>query len=132
MPAHIERTDYKGWPNCWPIANSEIELIVTADVGPRVIRFGFNRGQNLFKNFDDQMGKSSEPVFMARGGSRIWIGPEDRIATYAPDNFPVQVHLQRRYLNRHRSSRGAGGCTETNDDPPGAKWNGSGNLPPHS
>ena len=91
MQVHIERTDYKGWSNCWRIANCEIELIVTADVGPRVIRFGFNGGQNLFKNFDDQMGNSGEPLFMARGGSRIWIGPEDRKASYAPDNFPVQV-----------------------------------------
>jgi hypothetical protein len=91
MQVHIERTDYKGWSNCWRIANCDIELIVTADVGPRVIRYGFNGGQNLFKNFDDQMGNSGEPLFMARGGSRIWIGPEDRKASYAPDNFPVQV-----------------------------------------
>jgi hypothetical protein len=91
MPVHVERIDYKGWSNCWRVANCEIELIVTADVGPRVIRFGFNGGPNLFKNFDEQMGKSGEPAFMARGGSRIWIAPEDIKASYAPDNLPVEI-----------------------------------------
>jgi len=94
MPLNIELVEYGGWSKCWRVSNPEIELILTADVGPRVIRFGFHGGQNLFKTFDDQMGKSDEASFMARGGSRIWIAPEDRTASYAPDNFPVQVTRQ--------------------------------------
>lgn len=37
----IEKTPYGGWPNCYRIFDNEIELIVTTDVGPRVIRYGF-------------------------------------------------------------------------------------------
>jgi hypothetical protein len=40
----IENVSYGGWPNCLRIANDEVELIVTTDVGPRVIRYGFIGG----------------------------------------------------------------------------------------
>ena len=56
----VEKTEYKGWKNCYRVTNGEIELIVTSDVGPRVIRFGFVGGQNLFKEFPDELGKSGE------------------------------------------------------------------------
>lgn len=87
----VEKTEYKGWKNCYRITNGEIEAIVTADVGPRVIRFGFVGGQNLFKEFEDQLGKSGEKDFQLRGGSRVWKAPEDPVATWAPDNVPVTV-----------------------------------------
>jgi len=45
----VEKVEYKGWHNCYRVTNGEVELIVTGDVGPRVIRFGFVGGQNLFK-----------------------------------------------------------------------------------
>ena len=94
MPTNFERTEYRGWANCWRIANQEIELVVTADVGPRIIHAGFSGGQNLFKTFDGQMGHAGESCWMIRGGSRIWIGPEDVAASYAPDNVPVQVEIE--------------------------------------
>ena len=86
-----EKIQFKGWDNCWRIANSDVELVVTADVGPRIIHCSLAGGQNLFKVFEEQAGQSGEPVWQIRGGSRIWIGPEDRIASYAPDNAPVHV-----------------------------------------
>jgi hypothetical protein len=92
--AEIEQTAYKGWKDCWKITTSEIELVVTADVGPRVIHCGFKGGQNVFKNFEEQMGGTGEADWMIRGGSRIWIGPEDRVASYAPDNVPVQIDVR--------------------------------------
>jgi hypothetical protein len=51
----IEPTTYKGWAHCWRISNGDIELIVTADVGPRVIRCGVPGGRNFFKTFDGQV-----------------------------------------------------------------------------
>lgn len=87
----VEKTSYKGWQNCYRVSNGQIELIVTGDVGPRIIRFGFIGGQNLFKEFADQIGKSGEEKFQLRGGDRVWKAPEDPIATWAPDNVPVQI-----------------------------------------
>jgi hypothetical protein len=87
----IAKVSYGGWPNCFRIYNEEVELIVTTDVGPRVIRYGFIGGQNLFKEFTEQMGKSGEPTWQARGGHRVWIAPEIVPDTYAPDNGPVRA-----------------------------------------
>jgi hypothetical protein len=87
----VEKTEYKGWQNCYRVTNGEIELIVTGDVGPRIIRFGFVGGQNMFKEFAEQLGKSGEEKFQLRGGDRVWKAPEDPVATWAPDNVPVQV-----------------------------------------
>jgi hypothetical protein len=88
---NVTKTEYKGWHNCYRVSNGEVELIVTGDVGPRVIRFGFISGQNLFKEYADQMGKSGEEKFQLRGGSRVWKAPEDPIATWAPDNVAVEI-----------------------------------------
>ena len=90
---NVEKTEYKGWTNCYRITNGEVELIVTADVGPRIIRFGFVGGQNLLKEFPEQMGKSGEEKLQLRGGDRVWKAPEDPVATWAPDNVPVAIQV---------------------------------------
>jgi len=89
----VEKTSYMGWRNCYRVSNGEIELIVTGDVGPRVIRFGFPGGQNLFKEYAEQLGKSGEEKFQLRGGDRVWKAPEDPVATWAPDNVAVDVRV---------------------------------------
>jgi hypothetical protein len=89
----IEKTAYKGWANCYRVTNGEVELVVTSDVGPRIIRFGFIGGQNLFKEFSEQLGKTGEAQFQLRGGHRVWKAPEDPVATWAPDNVPVQIEI---------------------------------------
>jgi hypothetical protein len=89
----VEKTDYAGWPNSYRVSNDEIELIVTGDVGPRIIRFGFVGGQNLFKEFPEQLGGKGEEKFQLRGGDRVWKAPEDPVATWAPDNVPVEVRV---------------------------------------
>ncbi|MGA2132676.1 MAG: hypothetical protein ABSH50_10310 [Bryobacteraceae bacterium] len=98
MTAHaavkIEKTSYKGWPNCYRITNGEVELIVTSDIGPRIMRYGFVGGPNFFKEFAESLGKSGEPAFVLRGGHRIWMAPEDAVRTYAPDNGPVKIEIK--------------------------------------
>lgn len=90
----IEKTNYKGWPNCYRVSNGEVELVVTSDIGPRIMRYAFVGGQNLFKEFAESLGKSGEPAWVARGGHRIWAAPEDAVRTYAPDNGPVRIEIQ--------------------------------------
>lgn len=85
----VEKTNYKGWASCYKLTNGEVELIVTTDIGPRIIRYGFVGGQNLFKEFAGEMGKSGESKWMPRGGHRLWIAPEDAKLSYPADNFPV-------------------------------------------
>ena len=90
----IEKTEYKGWPNCYRITNGEVELIVTSDIGPRIMRYAFVGGQNFFKEFAGTLGKSGEPNWILRGGHRVWAAPEDAVRTYAPDNGPVHIEIK--------------------------------------
>ena len=86
----IKIVAYKGWKNNLQISNGTVELIVTLDVGPRVMRYGFVGGENLFKEFNEQMGKTGESEWQARGGHRLWHAPEDLKRTYELDNAPIK------------------------------------------
>ncbi len=85
-----EKVNYGGWPNCLRLFNGQIELIITTDVGPRVIRCGFIGGQNLFKEFADQMGKTGGEEWRSYGGHRLWLAPEAMPRSYFPDNVAVK------------------------------------------
>ena len=89
----IEKTPYGGWPNCYRISNGEVELVVTADVGPRVIRYGFVGGQNLFVELEGDLGKTGGDGWRLYGGSRLWVAPEDRVYSYGADNEPVEIEI---------------------------------------
>lgn len=86
----MEKINYGGWPNCIRLCNDEVELVITTDVGPRVMRYGFIGEQNFFKEYDDQMGKTGGDEWRIYGGHRLWHAPEARPRSYAPDNDPVE------------------------------------------
>jgi len=86
----VEKIKYRGWKNNLKLTNGEAELILTLDVGPRVISYKLTGGKNVFVELADQMGKSGETEWVARGGHRLWVGPEDLTRTYAPDNRPIK------------------------------------------
>jgi hypothetical protein len=88
--ATVETIEYQGWKHNLRLSNADAELIITLDVGPRVLSYKPAGGKNVFKEFADQLGKSGEKGWVARGGHRLWVGPEDLTRTYAPDNGPVQ------------------------------------------
>ena len=88
----MEKVPYGGWPNCVRLSNGEVELIATTDVGPRIIRFGFVGGQNVFKEFPDMIGKTGGDEWRIYGGHRFWSAPEAKPRTYFPDNAPVQTN----------------------------------------
>jgi hypothetical protein len=58
-----------------------------------VIRYGFIGGQNFFKEYPEQLGGTGEEKFQLRGGDRVWKAPEDPVATWAPDNVPVEIRV---------------------------------------
>lgn len=85
----VEKIEYRGWKNNLRLSNGDAELIVTLDVGPRILGYRLAGGTNVFKEFAEQLGKSGEKEWMIRGGHRLWLGPEDLTRTYALDNAPV-------------------------------------------
>ena len=104
----IEKAEYKGWPGCYRLTNGEVELIVTTDVGPRIIRYGFVGGQNLFKEYEDQLGKSGETEYQLRGGHRIWVAPETLGTSWALDNKPVKASVKGSALEVTQQTDAAG------------------------
>ena len=92
----IRQVEYGRWPNCYRLANDVWELIVTADVGPRVIRCGLVGADNEFKEYPDQLGLTGGSDWRIYGGHRLWHAPEHELRTYFPDNSPVKVELRDR------------------------------------
>lgn len=90
----IEKISYQGWSNCYRVTNGEVELVVTGDVGPRILRYAFVGERNFFKEYPEMMGRSGEKQWMIRGGHRLWRAPEDATLTYALDNDPVKVEIR--------------------------------------
>jgi hypothetical protein len=85
----IQRVSYGGWDNCLQISNRIVNLIVTTDIGPRIILYGFPGQENEMSEIKSTMGLTGGDKWRIYGGHRLWHSPEDRIRTYEPDNFPV-------------------------------------------
>ena len=52
----VEKREYFGWRDSYWLANGDVELVVPAEIGPRIVRYGFAGGQNLFHNFPHALG----------------------------------------------------------------------------
>lgn len=98
---HIEIANYENYGRCVKLTNGTVEAIVTADVGPRVLYYGYAGGENVFyldlerdtkwsgKAFDEYYFDGA--VSYLYGGHRIWVTPEGSPETYYPDNTPVDI-----------------------------------------
>jgi hypothetical protein len=87
----VEKIEYHDWPNCYLLSNGRIDLIVTTDVGLRIIHFGFTGEENELGVFPDMLGKTGGSEWRVYGGHRLWHAPEDRARSYVPDNSPVKL-----------------------------------------
>lgn len=88
-PVRTDIVAFNGWQNNLRLRNGTVELIVTLEVGPRILAYQKPGGVNPLKVFEDQAGTAGEPIWRSRGGHRLWVAPEDKVATYYPDNGPV-------------------------------------------
>jgi len=87
----MEKVNFAGWPNCIRLSNGKVELVATADVGPRILRFSLIGSDSVFKVWPEQLGTKGGDSWNIYGGHRFWHGPEDKVRTYQPDNEPVEV-----------------------------------------
>ena len=85
----VMKTDYNGWPNSYRLSNGVVELVVTTDVGPRLIHFSFEGEENEFLTVPDMLGLRGGSEWRLYGGHRFWHAPEHPVRTYYPDNSPV-------------------------------------------
>jgi len=104
-----EKFNFGGWKNCIRMTNGEVEIVVTTDVGPRIVRFGFVGDQNLFREFKQQQGKTGGDEWLIYGGHRLWHAPEVKPRTYFPDNNPVNYNWNGKTLRLIQSIEGTTG-----------------------
>lgn len=103
MVAVKEIENYLDYGKCVSISNGVIEALVTVDIGPRIISFGYKDGQNFMCDERERLGfKCSEEYteFFGEGrkwenlgGHRIWLSPESYPETYLPDDRPVEYRI---------------------------------------
>ena len=93
MTEFITKVKAFGWENCYRMINEGVEMIVTADVGPRIVFWGCENGKNLLKLFENQLGRTNDEEWLLYGGHRLWAAPEDPHLSYLPDNQPVLVEI---------------------------------------
>ncbi|MCC6484048.1 MAG: hypothetical protein IT209_04295 [Armatimonadetes bacterium] len=88
----IEKIPYFHQPNCYKLSNGDVDIIVTSDIGPRIIAYRFVGGDNMLAELSASDKVETEyGVWHAWGGHRLWHAPEEKPRSYVPDDSPVQV-----------------------------------------
>jgi hypothetical protein len=86
----VEYSSFAGWERNLKLSNGFVEVIITLEVGPRIISYRPVQGRSVFKLVREEAGKSKEDVWKIRGGHRLWTAPEDfgkeESLCYALDN----------------------------------------------
>ena len=100
MAVTISKVDsYKRYGRCVKLENDAVELLITLDLGPRIIYYAAKGGENLFFNDEEDQVVDRSPFFKELfgeeaeyhfyGGHRMWLAPQYQIHTESPDNDPV-------------------------------------------
>jgi len=86
----VEKIQYENLSNCIRLTNGKIEVVVTTDVGPRIVGYSFVGGENILGSHPEAKVETKLGEFRPYGGHRLWIAPENMPNSYAPDNAPVE------------------------------------------
>lgn len=89
MAIKIDKINFLGWENSIKLSNGIIDVVATTDIGPRIVRFGFENDVNEFNLDPKTIGLKGGDEYRYYGGHRLWHSPEDRKRTYVPDNDEV-------------------------------------------
>ena len=65
----LERISYRGWENAYRISNATVELVVLADVGPRIVAYALVGSENIFYEVPEQAGLTGGGEFRLYGGT---------------------------------------------------------------
>jgi len=93
-PVKIEKVKFSTYGNCYKLTNGTVDVLVTLDLGPRVIFYGFSGGENTFAELGpDAVAKTELGEWHAWGGHRLWHAPEAMPRSYVPDDGPVTSEI---------------------------------------
>jgi hypothetical protein len=104
----IKELACNGWPHCIAICNEHIRLVVTTDVGPRIIHFGpADKDINMFQQIQGQQGLMGGEEWRNYGGHRLWTSPQLGFRPNQADNEPVPYELSGNSIILHCSQEKA-------------------------
>jgi len=86
----MEELEYQNFPNCIRFSNREIEIVVTTDIGPRILHYAFLNDENILGIHPEAKVETALGVWKPYGGHRLWIAPENMPNSYAPDDAPIE------------------------------------------
>src|SRR3982751_6411327 len=86
----ITRVEYNDLPDCLEISNGEAKLIIPTAIGPRVLFYGLDGGDNVFGWHPGAAVETALGTWKPYGGHRLWVAPENMPLSYAPDNDPIE------------------------------------------
>ena len=103
MPITTKEVNYQNFGRCLFLSDGKTELLVTLDLGPRVIRYALCGGNNVFfedldraftaGNAEVQAAFGAGEKWFIYGGHRLWTSPESMPYSYYPDNTGVAYEL---------------------------------------
>lgn len=82
---------FQGWKDCVEIRNGKTRLVVTTEIGPRIIGVFVGDSPNLVYVDPKTAGKQGGKEWHLYGGHRLWHSPEAKPRSYAPDNTAVKT-----------------------------------------
>ena len=95
----VTEITYKNFGRCVKLDNGTASVIITVDVGPRIISYCLNGRENmLLEDVDREFRDDSQELrdyfgegktWYIYGGHRLWSSPESYPHSYVPDNEPV-------------------------------------------
>lgn len=103
MSVTIKEIDFENFGKCIEISNGKTDVVVTKEIGPRIIRVGLVGKENVMFNdlnrenitehadMEKHYGKGAK--WINYGGHRLWVSPESMPETYFPDDKPVEVEF---------------------------------------
>ncbi len=96
----ISEIEYKNFGRCILMENEVASVIVTVEVGPRIISYCLNGKENMLledtdREFFEQTAEycdffGEDEIWYIYGGHRLWSSPESYPQSYVPDNYPCE------------------------------------------
>lgn len=88
----LDNVEFEGWQDCLRLSNGEAEIVVTTQIGPRIMRYGLRGAPNAFQVIPKTRGQSGGDTWLPYGGHRLWVAPEALPRSYYPDTGPIGSH----------------------------------------
>lgn len=93
---NIKEVEYLNFGKCIAISNDYMEVFVTIDLGPRIIKCNLSDRENLMftdpeRVFNQDVSETFgiDKIWYIYGGHRMWVSPENMPLSYYPDNDKV-------------------------------------------